>query len=300
MPSEEICTHRIASLPLLLYQWGVWVIRTWIGSIFWKSCSSHFPGGLVLFFFFLSASLMQLRYSLIQNDKKENYWYYPDKLHLDAHILRYSKSYSWLQILSVFASGEFCVVTKCIDMQQDICYIFQDGLLTYRKKKDCVCHVWENYIFVLLTWLTLGNVSFLLCNFPILNSTFCCLCPGRAVLVLLTEQPWGESVRGWNPPVLCSSSSDCLPLSLEMGSVWMCHNKHLELRADKCPPLFVWQSLWVEVLLHRWALPSDQKLCFVGRIWKKLEMLIKGTGWWHWIVTSCNIGFVQMISSKHG
>lgn len=47
-----------------------------------------------VFFFPLPASLTQLRYSLIQNDKKQNYWYYSEKLYLDAHILRYSKSYS--------------------------------------------------------------------------------------------------------------------------------------------------------------------------------------------------------------
>lgn len=52
-------------------------------------------------------------------------------------------------------------------MQQDICYNFQDGLLTYRKKKeDCVCHVWENYIFVLLTWLTLRECVFFSLCFP--------------------------------------------------------------------------------------------------------------------------------------
>lgn len=46
------------------------------------------------------------------------------------------------------------------------------------------------------------------------------------------------------------SNSDCLPLSLEMGSAWMCHNKHLVLRAHKCPPLCSWQLLWVEVVLQ--------------------------------------------------
>lgn len=286
MPSEEICTHKSAYLPLLYISEVCGWSGLGLGQYFEKTVHHIFLG--FWGFFFLPACLTQLRYSLIQKDKKENYWYYSEKLHLDAHVLRYSKSYSWLQILSVFASGEFCIVVKCIDVQQDICYIFQDGLLTQRgkKKKDCVCHVWESYIFILLTWLTLRECFFSSLYFPnskiqVLLSVPCVSAAYRAAL----RRALGA---GWNPDVLR------LPLSLEVGWVWMCHNKHLELRADKCHPLFLWGES------ARRALPSDQRLCFVGGIWKKLEMLIKGTGWWHWIVTSCNIGFVQMISSNYG
>lgn len=140
-------------------------------------------------------------------------------------------------------------------MQQDICYIFQDGLLTYRKKKeDCVCHVWENYIFVLLTRLTLRECVFSSLCFPSSKIPVLLSLPWRGCVCCSQSSSEESSVSRVKSS--CSvhgrgSSSDCLPLPLEMGSAWMCHNKHLELRADKCPPLFSWQSLWVELVLHR-------------------------------------------------
>lgn len=59
-------------------------------------------------------------------------------------ILKYSKSFSCLQILSVVASRGLCIPAKQASVQQDICYIFLDGLLTLEQKKkneDCACHV---------------------------------------------------------------------------------------------------------------------------------------------------------------
>lgn len=80
-------------------------------------------------------------------------------------------------------------------MQQDICYIFRDELLTSQKKKkkeDCAFQVQENYGFVLLT-----RITFLLCIFPVpLKRRVCSPCPGCVALVPCTENPEQISAAG--------------------------------------------------------------------------------------------------------
>lgn len=91
-------------------------------------------------------------------------------------ILKYSKSFSCLQILSVVASRGLCIPAKQASVQQDICYIFLDGLLTLeQKKKMKIAPVTFREKYVSQTWTSLRGCFFSSLFFSWLSVADCAL-----------------------------------------------------------------------------------------------------------------------------
>lgn len=131
---------------------------------------------------------------------------------------------------------------------------------------------------------------------------FCSPCPHCIALVLRTEQPWQDPCKvGWNLHVLVTWQALTFSISLLDWRWDQCRCVTTNILGSKqtTAPLVLWQILQAELKRYRWALRLWSEALFSWKeIWKKLDMLNKGTGWWHGIVTSCNTVFVEMISWK--
>lgn len=141
--------------------------------------------------------------------------------------------------------------------------------------------------FVLLTRITLEGCGFSSLHFSCDSQVSVLFSLPGCIALVPRSLPVGWNLR------LFVSETPAWSISL-LGWTWdqMCYNNHLELEANNCLSLFSW--------LYRWAVRLWSEALFSQKeIWKKLDLLINGTGWWHWIVASCNIGFVEVMGWKH-
>lgn len=176
-------------------------------------------------------------------------------------ILKYSKSFSCLQILSVFASRGLCIAAKQASVQQDICYIFLDGLLTLEQKKneDCACHVQGEICFTNLDFFE-GMFLFFSVFLVALSCRLCS--PSAAQRAALPQRrAQGHPHESFATGLKAAPSSLLLRLALE--SVQMCCSKHPELEQTPALLFFCGSYSWSSQRCT--DEPSDSELCLVGR-----------------------------------